>query len=107
MNEFKQYLIDNYDHNTLADIARHGCSGGVAGLIYYKETSALYGKFAHAIHGAVREYKDATGELPQFIVQEVDHFESFSNTMVWFAAEWFAQEITEGEYIELSEVNYV
>ena len=100
MNEFKQYLIDNYDHNTLADIARYGCSGGVAGLIYYEETSALYRKFAHALHGAVSEYKIVTGELPQFIVQEVDHFESFSNQMVWFAAEWFAQEITRGEYIE-------
>ena len=100
MNEFKQYLIDNYDHNTLADIARYGCSGGVAGLIYYTETEALYSKFAHAIHDALREYKMATGEFPQSIVQEVDHFESFSNSLVWFAAEWFAHQITGGEYIE-------
>ena len=100
MNEFKQYLIDNYDHNTLADIARYGCSGGVGGLIYYEETPALYGRFAHALHDAVREYKLATGKLPQFIVQEVDHFESFSNQMVWFAAEFFAHEITQGKYIK-------
>ena len=99
MNEFKQYLIDNYDHNTLADIARHGCSGGVSGMIYYEQTSALYRKFAHALHDAVREYKIATGELPQFIVQELDDFGSFSNSMVWFAAEYFAHEITQGEYI--------
>ena len=100
MNDFKQWLLDTYTHNELVDIAQHGCSGGVSGLIYYEETSALYRKFAHALHDAVREYKDATGELPQFIVQDVDHFESFSNTMVWFAAEFFANEITHGDYIE-------
>ena len=100
MNNFKQWLLDTYTHNELADIARHGCSGGVAGLIYYQETSALYRKFSNAIHGAVREYKDATGELPQFIVHDLNDFQSFSNTMVWFAAEWFAHQITGGEYIE-------
>jgi hypothetical protein len=100
MNDFKQWLLDTYTHNEMVDIARHGCSGGVAGLIYYEETSALYRRFADAIHAAIREYKDAIGEIPQFIVQDVDHFESFSNTIVWFAAEWFAHEITQGEYIE-------
>ena len=100
MNEFKQYLIDNYDHNTLADIARYGCSNGVCGLIYIEETSDLYAKFAESIHDAVREYKIATGEFPQFILQDFDNFQSFSNSMVWFASEWFAHEITQGEYIE-------
>ena len=100
MNDFKQWLLDTYSHNELADIARHGCSGGVSGMIYLEQTSVLYRRFADAIHVAVREYKDATGELPQFIVQEIDDFGTFSNSMVWFAAEYFAQEITQGEYIE-------
>ena len=100
MNEFKQYLIDNYDHNTLADIARYGCSGGLSGMIYFRETSALYRKFADALHDVPREYKISAGEFPHSIVQGVDHYESFSNTLVWFAAEYFAHEITQGEYIE-------
>ena len=107
MNDFKQWLLDTYTHNELVNMARHGCSGGVGRMIYFRETSDLYAKFAESIHDAVREYKIATGEFPQFILQDFDNFESFSNTMVWFAAEWFAHEITQGEYIELSEVNYV
>ena len=100
MNDFKQWLIDSYTHNELAGIARHGCTGGVSGMIYLGQTSDLYAKFALSIHDAVREYKDATGEFPQFILQDFDNFESFSNSMVWFASEWFAHEITQGEYIE-------
>ena len=107
MNDFKQWLLDTYTHNEVADIARHGCSGGVAGMIYLEETVALYRKFADAIHVSVRDFKDATGKLPQFVVHDIDHFECFSNNIVWFAAKWFAHEITQGEYIELSEVNYV
>jgi hypothetical protein len=99
MNDFKQWLLDNYSHNQLVDIARHGCSGGVGGMIYLEETAALYRRFADAIHAAVREYKDATDEPPQSIVHDLDHFECFCNSMVWFAAEWFAHEITQGEYI--------
>ena len=100
MNEFKQWLLDNYSHNELADIARHGCSGGVSGMIYYSETEELYKKFGAAIHEAVAEYKAATGELPDYVTQDLDHFRSFAGSIVWFAAEWFAHEITGGEYIE-------
>ena len=101
MNEFKQYLLDNYDHNTLADIANHGCAGGVSGMIYYTETESLYSKFAHAIHEAINEYMDATGEQPLHVVtDDLNDYHSFANSMVWFATEWFAHQITGGEYIE-------
>jgi hypothetical protein len=103
MNEFKQYLLDNYDHNTLADIANHGCSGGVVGMIYYYDTEALYLKFAHAIHEAINEYMGVTGERPLYVVEDdLDNFQSFANSVVWFAAEWFADQITGGEYVEVT-----
>ena len=101
MNEFKQYLLDNYDHNTLADIANHGCSGGIGGMIYYTDTEALYSKFAHAIHEAINEYMGETGERPLYVVEDdLDNFQSFANSMVWFAAEWFAMQIIEVEEID-------
>ena len=103
MNDFKQWLLDYHTHNEIVNMARHRF-GGVSRMIYFEETSDLYAKFADSIHDAVREYKDATGEFPLCIVQDFDNFKSFCNTMVWFAAEWFAHEITQGEYIE--ELNY-
>lgn len=100
MNEFKQYLLDNYDHNTLADIARYGCSGGVVGMIYYDETEELYKKYPHAIHEAINEYMEATGEQPRSVTGYLSGYQLFANSMVWFAAEWYAMQIIDSEEID-------
>ena len=100
MNQFKQWMIDNYEHNQLADIANHGCSGGVSGMIYYTENEALYKRFSDDLHKIVEEYRDATGENPRYVSDELGDFVRFANAMVWFAAEWIAHELTQGEYIE-------
>jgi hypothetical protein len=100
MNQFKQWMIDNFEHNELADIANHGCSGGVSGMIYYTETAALYKRFSDDLHQIVEEYRDATGENPRYVSDELGDFVRFANAMVWFAAEWIAHELTQGEYIE-------
>lgn len=97
-NEFKTWLKDNYSHNELADIANHGCSGGVGGMIYYTETEAIYRKFAHELHDILADYKDATGENPSYVTEELCDFVRFSNAVVWLCAEMVAQEITQGEY---------
>lgn len=99
-NQFKQWMIDNYDHNELADIANHGCTGGVGGMIYYTETVALYKRFADDLHAIVAEYHDAVGEWPRYVTDELGDFTRFANAIVWFAAEWVAHELTQGEYIE-------
>ena len=99
-NTFKQYLIDNYEHNTIADMANHGCSGGVVGMIYYTETLALYKEYSESLHETLNEYKDATGEWPSYVVDELGDEVRFANAIVWFCAEWIAQEITQGEYVE-------
>ena len=100
-NTFKQWLVDNYSHNELADIANHGCTGGVSGMIYYRETLALYKEFAYELHELLAEYKDQTGELPPKVLEALsESATSFQNLMVWFGAEWVAQELTQGEYID-------
>lgn len=99
-NAFKQWMIDNYSHNEMADMANHGCSGGVGGMIYYTETEAIYKRFAHELHDIVAEYKDCTGELPSYITRNLDNYPSFMNDMVWMAAEWVSHEVTGGEYVQ-------
>ena len=98
-NEFKQWLIDNYSHNELADIANHGCSGGVGGMIYYKETEAIYRKFAPELHDILAEYQDQVGNFPDYVIDDLGHFPSFANSVVWLCSEMVAQEITQGEYL--------
>jgi hypothetical protein len=100
MTDFKQWMIDNYSHNELADIANYGCSGGVSGMIYYVETEALYKRFAEDLHAILAEYRDETGESPRYVTDELGDHLRFFGAVVWFAAEWVAHSITHGEYIE-------
>lgn len=97
---FTKWLKDNYSHNELADIANHGCTGGISGMIYYRETYALYQEFSASLHETLTAYKDATGEWPKYVTDELGDDVRFANALVWFAAEWIAQELTHGEYIE-------
>lgn len=98
-NQFKQWMIENYSHNELADIANHGCTGGVCGMIYYKETYSLYQKFSASLHEALQEYKEICGEFPSYVLDELGDDVRFANALVWFVSEFFANEITQGEYI--------
>lgn len=100
MNDFKQWMQDNYSHNEMADMANHGCTGGVCGMIYYTETEAIYKRFSHELHEIIAEYKDQIGEFPSYIVNDLDNYPSFMNSMVWLGAEWAAHEITGGIYVE-------
>lgn len=105
MNSFKIYITENYSHNELADIANHGCSGGVSGLIYYNELISLYQKYMADIHEIVGEYMDETGgdQMPEFITKELAHAGGFASAIVWFAVEYIAYNKTQGEYLELVE----
>ena len=98
---FKQWLESEYDHNQLADIANHGCVNGVPGMIYYRETYALYQEFSASLHETLAAYKNETGEWPKYVTDELGDDVRFANALVWFAAEWLAQELTQGEYVEV------
>ena len=98
---FRKWLTTEYSHNQLADIANHGCQGGVSGMIYYTECKRLYGEYCGDIHEIMGEYCDATGEeFPQYVAKELNNFDGFACAALWFAAEWVAQEVTQGEYID-------
>lgn len=102
-NQFKQWMIETYSHNEMADMANHGCAGGVGGMIYYTETANLYKRFSEELHEIVAEYHDAVGQWPNYVADEMGDFVRFANAMVWFCAEWVANEETHGEYITETE----
>ena len=45
----------------ISDIAKHGCSGGVSGLIYYRETRAFHDEHEEEIWDLVAEYAENEG----------------------------------------------
>ena len=45
----------------IADIAKHGCAGGVPGLTYYDETSSFYDQHEDQIWQVLRDTADAAG----------------------------------------------
>ena len=100
-NTFKQHLINTYNHNELADIANHGANTGHHGLIWTVDIVNLYESHKESLHSVIAEYNDATGDtgFPQYIDQFADDYDQFASAVVYFAAEWLANELTQCEYI--------
>jgi hypothetical protein len=99
-NTFKQHMAETYSHNELADMANHGSNTGHHGLIWTVDLLALYKEHSAALHSILAEYKDETGELPQYVLDNMDDADQFQAAVVYFAAEWVAYELTQGEYQE-------
>lgn len=92
IKSFTQYMADTYSVEELADIAAHGCEGGVSGMIYYNETTDLYNEYSDDLHAIVGEWKEETGMLPMSITDNLDNGKMFRNAMVWVAAQLVAGE---------------
>ena len=45
----------------VSDIAKHGCAGGVPGLIYYSETASFYDEHEDEIWTILSDEADAAG----------------------------------------------
>ena len=102
MQTFKQFMQETYSHNELADMSNHGANTGHHGLIWTTDLIKLYEQFKEDLHSIVGEYNDATGEtgFPEFVKRSADDYDQFASAMVYFGAEWIAQELTQGEYVE-------
>jgi hypothetical protein len=105
MYALEKHLRDNYSHNELADCARHGCQGGFGDFIYYSDTVRYFEQFKEDCFDIVNAYNEMTGEngFPKYIEDNMETYTAFANAMIWFAVEWVADEITQGEYIEEGE----
>ena len=90
IKSFTQYMADTYSVEELTDIAAYGCEGGVSGMIYYDETTALYNEYSDDLHAIVGEWKEQTGMLPISITDNLDNGRMFRNEMVWMSAQLVA-----------------
>ena len=81
----------------ISDIAKHGCSGGVAGIIYYDETTAFHQQHEEAIWQLVHDHADGaalkSGEFLQHISKDPGSLKHLVNDLVWWAVEVRAQEV--------------
>ena len=83
----------------IADIAKHGCSGGVAGIIYYDETTSFHQQHEEEIWQLVHDQADAaglqSGEFLQHVSKDPGSLKHLVNELVWWAVEVRAQEVLE------------
>ena len=81
----------------VSDIAKHGCAGGVPGLIYYDETSSFYDQHEDEIWQVLKDTADAAGiknGLQLYnICKDPSSLRILKNDLVWFAVEVLAQEL--------------
>ena len=97
----KQWLRNGEKENIflIKDIATHGCSGAVNGIIYYYETTKFHAAHEKEIWDLLYEYAQQEGEqLMNYIasipiMKDVGSHAQFVNALVWWAVEVRAQEI--------------
>ena len=81
----------------ISDIAKHGCSGGVAGIIYYDETTSFHEQHEEEIWQLVHDHADEaglqSGEFLQHVSKDPGSLKQLLNDLVWWAVEVRAQEV--------------
>ena len=81
----------------ISDIAEHGCSGAVTGIIYYYETTKFHADHEQEIWDLLYEYAQQEGfKLIDKVAQigkDVGSHAQFLNALVWWAVEVRAQEL--------------
>ena len=106
MPSIKECLAEyeKQDIGLIKDIAQHGCSGGVSGIIYYSETSAFHNQHEEEIWDLLYQYAQDSGEkLMDYIaaipiMKDVGSHAQFVNALVWWAVEVRAQELEDNGY---------
>ena len=96
MQTITDYL-NKKDKEDVADIAKHGCIGGVSGLIYYHETSDFYDDHVTEIWEMLEDAADQEGvklmEKVQSLTHDEESYRTFKNKLVWWAVEVRAQQL--------------
>ena len=81
----------------ISDIAKHGCSGGVSGIIYYRETTAFHDWHEEEIWEMIESRRQEEGLLLMDVVYQIaknaGSIAQLKNDLVWWAVEVRAQEL--------------
>lgn len=98
---FKEWMINQFEPEELADIVRHGVSGGFGGLTYCRETAELYQEYKGEIWDMLLRDAESYGEnvfqmISQFnLARSIGGVAQVENLLVWYAAERIAYELTQ------------
>ncbi len=95
----REWMLENIKED-LETIAKHGCEGGISGLIYYHETSDLYNSYQAEIWELLSEHAEGCGHdnCLAFIAsmngaKQVADQTTFENLLLWYAIEELARKI--------------
>ena len=81
----------------ISDIAKHGCEGGVTGIIYYSETEAFHDQHEDELWDLIDTHADENGlkrgEMLSHIAPDPGSLVQLKNSIVWWAVEVTAQEL--------------
>jgi len=99
--DIREWLRKGEEDNIflIKDIATHGCSGAVTGIIYYWETTKFHADYEKEIWDLLYQYAQDSGEkLMDYIaaisiMKDVGSHAQFLNALVWWAVEVRAQEL--------------
>jgi hypothetical protein len=91
------YKQEGDDIFLIKDVAEHGCSGGVGGLIYYRETVEFHDDHEEEIWNLLYEHARDEGlklmDLVARIAKDAGSITQLKNQLAWYAVEVRAQEI--------------
>ena len=98
MKTLKDWFKENLS-DSAKDLAQYGASSGFSGIIYYKETTALYNEYTEEIWDMLEEDRESIGHktILELIAsfngaKDVGSDEQLKNLLVWYACERLAQE---------------
>jgi hypothetical protein len=102
MSRIREYILKNYESDTIKDIVNHGMVSGFAGLTYYSETCEFHDDYENEIWDFL--YEDAQSmdmNIPELIAsfngsKNVGSLAQFKNLLCWYAVEREAGNILAG-----------
>ena len=81
------------DLDEMIMVSEHGCSGGVAGFIYYYETRKFFNEYEEEIEQELRDIYGDYWFLEIAKLKAVDDTVTFKNMCVWIVVESYCQEV--------------
>ena len=100
-DSIKEWITNNLDESTIADVVLNGCQGGtISELIYYADTNAFYEKYKEEIWQRLWDsYSDCGSDSILHFIEtfngskDVASDDQFRNLLAWWAAEDLCREI--------------
>ena len=103
MPTIKEWVLNQYEPETINDIVTNGINGGFSGMTYYNETVSFHDEYEKEIWEMLNEDAESEGctiieFLSHFNCQkEVSSIDQLKNLLAWYAVEKVCQEIVNSD----------